>query len=73
MLILGELDDNVDPSSTLQVVNALIQANKEFEFVMLPNQRHTMAEVTAEENEGFFSKTFARHSHHLTGMPINTT
>lgn len=42
MLILGELDDNVDPSSTLQVVNALIQANKEFEFVMLPNQRHTM-------------------------------
>lgn len=42
MLILGELDNNVDPSSTLQVVNQLVKHNKEFEFVMLPGERHTM-------------------------------
>ena len=28
MLVVGELDDNVDPASTMQVVNALIKANK---------------------------------------------
>lgn len=41
MLMLGELDNNVDPSSTLQVVNELIKHNKEFEFVMLPGAGHT--------------------------------
>lgn len=41
MLILGELDNNVDPASTLQVVDKLIEHNKEFEFIMLPGQRHT--------------------------------
>lgn len=34
MLVVGELDDNVDPASTMQVVNALIKANKDFELVM---------------------------------------
>ena len=41
MLMLGELDNNVDPSSTLQVVNELIKHNKEFEFVILPGAGHT--------------------------------
>jgi dipeptidyl aminopeptidase/acylaminoacyl peptidase len=42
MVVVGELDDNVDPSSTLQVTNALIKANKEFELVVLPGVSHTM-------------------------------
>jgi dipeptidyl aminopeptidase/acylaminoacyl peptidase len=42
MLVVGELDDNVDPSSTLQVTNALIKASKEFELVVLPGVSHTM-------------------------------
>ena len=42
MLILGEVDDNVDPASTIQVVDALIKADKEFEFVMLPGMNHTL-------------------------------
>ncbi|QCR22293.1 S9 family peptidase [Pontibacter sp. SGAir0037] len=41
MLILGELDDNVDPASTLQVVNALIKANKNFDFLMVPGMGHS--------------------------------
>ncbi len=41
MLMLGELDNNVDPSSTLQVVKELIKHNKEFEFVILPGAGHT--------------------------------
>lgn len=42
MLVVGEMDDNVDPSSTMQVANALIKANKDFELVVLPGSNHTM-------------------------------
>jgi dipeptidyl aminopeptidase/acylaminoacyl peptidase len=41
LLIYGEMDTNVDPSSTMQVVDKLIQANKNFELVALPNANHT--------------------------------
>src|SRR5204862_527654 len=34
------MDTNVDPSSTLQVVHALIQANKDFDFLMVPGANH---------------------------------
>ncbi len=40
LLINGEMDDNVDPASTEQLVNALIKANKEFEYVFVPGARH---------------------------------
>lgn len=40
LLTVGELDKNVDPSSTMQVVNALIKANKDFEFIMFPGGGH---------------------------------
>lgn len=40
MLTVGELDDNVDPASTMQVVNALIKANKDFELMVFPGYRH---------------------------------
>jgi dipeptidyl aminopeptidase/acylaminoacyl peptidase len=41
MLMVGELDTNVDPSSTLQVVDALIRANKDVDLMVLPNQGHS--------------------------------
>ena len=41
LLSVGELDENVDPASTMQVVNALIKAGKTFDFVFLPGQGHT--------------------------------
>ncbi len=57
MLILGELDNNVDPSSTLQVVNELINHKKEFEFVMLPNVGHTLGGDYGErKRRDFFMK-----------------
>ena len=48
MLVVGELDDNVDPASTMQVVDALIRANKDFELVVLPGVGHTMGESYGE-------------------------
>ncbi len=44
MLVVGEMDDNVDPASTMQVVNALEQAGKDFELVVITGARHTMGE-----------------------------
>lgn len=41
LLIVGELDDNVDPSSTFQFVNALIKAKKDHEFIMVPGMGHS--------------------------------
>ena len=40
LLVMGEMDQNVDPSSTMQVVNALIKANKDFEFLDVPGGGH---------------------------------
>jgi dipeptidyl aminopeptidase/acylaminoacyl peptidase len=42
LLLVGELDENVDPSSTLQVANALIKANKTFDFFMFPGGDHAV-------------------------------
>lgn len=40
LLVVPELDTNVDPSSTYQVVNALIKANKKFDFLTVPGGDH---------------------------------
>lgn len=42
LLINGELDDNVDPASTLQVVKALVDADKYFEQLYLPGRNHNL-------------------------------
>lgn len=57
MLVVGELDDNVDPASTMQVVNALIKAGKDFELVVIPGAHHTMGETYGEHKRfDFFVK-----------------
>ena len=40
MLMVGELDTNVDPASTMQVVNALVKANKNFDLLVYPGEDH---------------------------------
>ena len=40
LLTVGELDRNVDPASTMQVVDALIKADKDFELVVFPCADH---------------------------------
>ena len=57
MLVVGEMDDNVDPSTTYQVCNALIKAKKDFELVVLPGVGHTMGEEYGEHKRyDFFVK-----------------
>ncbi|MEC8558711.1 MAG: prolyl oligopeptidase family serine peptidase [Planctomycetota bacterium] len=40
LLVLGGMDRNVDPASTLQVVDALVRADKDFEFILIPSGGH---------------------------------
>ncbi|MDE6451915.1 MAG: S9 family peptidase [Odoribacter sp.] len=40
LLVTGDIDNNVHPGNTLRMANALIQAGKNFDLVMLPGQRH---------------------------------
>ncbi len=46
MLAHGMMDDNVPPSNTLLVVDALIKANKDFDLVIFPNSRHGYGEFS---------------------------
>jgi len=45
LLTVGELDRNVDPASTMQVVDALIKADKDFDFLMVPGGGHGVGET----------------------------
>ena len=62
MLIVGELDTNVDPSSTMQVVNALIKANKMFDLLVIPGADHTSGGPYGEKKRNDF------FVHHLLGV-----
>ena len=40
LLVSGDIDNNVHPANTLRVANALIKANKRFDFFILPGIAH---------------------------------
>jgi len=62
LLILGELDENVDPSSTIQLINALVKANKNFDFLEIPGMGHSLGGDYGEhKRRDFFVK-------HLLGV-----
>jgi len=42
LLAHGDVDENVPVSATLQLVSALVDANKDFELLILPNQTHNL-------------------------------
>ncbi|MCK7482960.1 MAG: S9 family peptidase [Candidatus Moduliflexus flocculans] len=58
LLIVGEMDTNVDPASTMQVVNALIKANKVFDLLVIPGAGHGMGGAYGERKMYDF---FVRH------------
>ena len=56
-LVVPEMDSNVDPASTYQVVNALVQAGKEFELVVIPGANHGAGSpITTRKRNDFFVK-----------------
>ena len=63
MLVHGDIDDNVNPANTIRVVNALIRANKRFDLLILPGQRHGFGDM----NEYFFYRLADYFSEWLLG------
>jgi enterochelin esterase-like enzyme len=63
LLVVGEMDTNVDPSSTMQVANALIKANKNFDLLVIPGAGHTSGGAYGEHKRFDF---FVRHLLHIT-------
>lgn len=63
MLVTGDIDNNVHPANTIRMAEALIKANKRFDFVLLPGQRHGFGNMT----EYFFWKMGGYFSKHLLG------
>lgn len=68
LLTVGELDRNVDPSSTMQVVNALIEANKDFDLLVVPGGGHGVGEspYASRRRMDFFVR-------HLLGVEPRTS
>ena len=63
MLVHGDVDNNVHPANTIRVVNALIKANKRFDMLLLPGQRHSFGDM----NEYFFWRMADYYSEWLIG------
>jgi dipeptidyl aminopeptidase/acylaminoacyl peptidase len=56
--MVGEADENVDPATTMQVVNALIKADKDFDLLVSPGSGHGVARTPYGERRlrDFFVK-----------------
>ena len=63
MLLHGDIDNNVHPANTIRLANALIKANKRFDLVLLPGQRHGFGDMT----EYFFWRMADYFSNYLLG------
>lgn len=63
LLCTGDIDNNVHPGNTIRLANALIKADKRFDFVLLPGQRHAYGEMT----EYFWWRTADYFSRYLIG------
>ena len=63
LLVHGDIDENVHPGCTLRVVDALIRANKRFDMLLLPGQRHGFGDM----NEYFFWRMADYFAEHLLG------
>jgi dipeptidyl aminopeptidase/acylaminoacyl peptidase len=63
LLVHGEIDNNVHPGNTSRVVEALIRADKRFDLLMLPSQRHGFGDM----NEYFYWRMVDYFSEHLLG------
>jgi dipeptidyl aminopeptidase/acylaminoacyl peptidase len=64
LLTTGDIDNNVHPGITIRMANALIKANKRFDFFMFPNQRHGYGDMT----EYFFWLKADYFSKYLLGV-----
>ena len=63
LLVHGDMDNNVHPAGTIRLVNALIKANKRFDFMVMPGKQHGFADM-----QNYFQRMmFEYFAEHLLG------
>ncbi|HUF28561.1 MAG TPA: DPP IV N-terminal domain-containing protein [Gemmatimonadaceae bacterium] len=63
LLVHGDMDNNVHPGNTIRLVDALIKANKRFDFMIMPGQAHGFGRM-----QPYFTRmTFEYFTEHLMG------
>jgi dipeptidyl-peptidase-4 len=60
LLETGDMDNNVHPANTIRLVQALIKADKRFDFMMLPGKPHSYGDMTPYTNRLMF-EYFSEH------------
>ncbi len=65
LLVHGAMDDNVNPASTIRLVDALIKNNKDFDLIIIPPSRHGFRE---EYSDYFTRKKWDFFVKHLYGV-----
>ncbi|KAA0225478.1 S9 family peptidase [Fimbriimonadia bacterium ATM] len=63
LLVHGDMDNNVHPAGTIRLVNALIKANKRFDFMLLPGKAHGFGDM----QEYFTQMLMEYFAEHLLG------
>ncbi|CAN5804623.1 DPP IV N-terminal domain-containing protein [soil metagenome] len=63
LLVHGEMDNNVHPAGTIRLANALIKANKRFDFFIMPGKAHGYGDM-----QGYYTRMmFEYFAEHLLG------
>jgi dipeptidyl-peptidase 4 len=63
LLVHGDMDNNVHPAGTIRLVDALIKANKRFDFMLMPGQAHGFGPM-----QGYFTQMMMEYfAEHLLG------
>jgi dipeptidyl aminopeptidase/acylaminoacyl peptidase len=77
LLAWGEMDDNVHNHLTIQLIDALIKANKDIDLLVIPNGNHAFADVglgkedpfgTTTNNLYFIRRKWDYFAQHLLGV-----
>jgi dipeptidyl-peptidase 4 len=65
LLVHGGIDENVNPSATFKLAEALVKADKEFDMLILPSQHHS---YTGKYNDYFTKKRWNYFVENLLGV-----
>jgi len=68
LIVTGDIDNNVHPANTIRLANALIRANKRFDFFIFPGQRHGFGNM----NDYFFWQRADYFCKHLIGDYVDS-
>ncbi len=73
LLVHGAMDDNVNPASTIRLVDALIKNNKDFDLIIVPPNRHGYRGVYSDYVTRKRWDYFVKHLHGVDPLAYKIT